>query len=114
MRKDWRGAGDTILRVDGGMAASNFTMQALADILAPEQADKCFWKILETLDNVFAIFDFAGADPAGHFRESRAEAGGVVGDQEALDLRAGYDQLSQQSGTHLSFGVVVLRNLAAN
>jgi glycerol kinase len=34
MRKDWRsGAFDTVLRVDGGMTASDWTMQALADIL---------------------------------------------------------------------------------
>ncbi|MEF2550644.1 glycerol kinase GlpK [Aurantimonas sp. A2-1-M11] len=34
MRKDWNGANDTILRVDGGMVASDWTMQRLADILA--------------------------------------------------------------------------------
>ena len=33
MRRDWAGAGDTVLRVDGGMTASDFTMQFLADIL---------------------------------------------------------------------------------
>ncbi|MEX6505463.1 glycerol kinase GlpK [Jiella sp. M17.18] len=33
MRKDWSRAGDTILRVDGGMVASDWTMQSLADIL---------------------------------------------------------------------------------
>ena len=33
MRKDWKGAKDTMLRVDGGMVASDFTMQFLADIL---------------------------------------------------------------------------------
>jgi glycerol kinase len=33
MRKDWQGASDTILRVDGGMVASDWTMQRLADIL---------------------------------------------------------------------------------
>jgi glycerol kinase len=34
MRGDWKGdAGKTVLRVDGGMAASDWTMQALADIL---------------------------------------------------------------------------------
>ena len=33
MRKDWGSAGKTILRVDGGMAASDWTMQRLADIL---------------------------------------------------------------------------------
>ncbi|MBL8592299.1 MAG: glycerol kinase GlpK [Devosia sp.] len=33
MRKDWKGAHDTVLRVDGGMVASDFTMQFLADIL---------------------------------------------------------------------------------
>ncbi len=33
MRGDWAGMGDTILRVDGGMVASNWTMQFLADIL---------------------------------------------------------------------------------
>ena len=34
MRADWPEAGDTVLRVDGGMTASDFTMQFLADILA--------------------------------------------------------------------------------
>ncbi len=34
MRRDWPGMADTVLRVDGGMVASNFTMQFLADILA--------------------------------------------------------------------------------
>jgi glycerol kinase len=33
MRADWPGAGDTVLRVDGGMTASNPAMQFLADIL---------------------------------------------------------------------------------
>ena len=34
MRKDWKGASnDTVLRVDGGMVASDWTMQRLADIL---------------------------------------------------------------------------------
>ncbi|MGR3434942.1 MAG: glycerol kinase GlpK [Shimia sp.] len=33
MQADWEGAGDTVLRVDGGMAASDWTMQFLADIL---------------------------------------------------------------------------------
>ena len=33
MRADWTGAGDTVLRVDGGMAASDWTMQFLSDIL---------------------------------------------------------------------------------
>ncbi len=33
MRGDWAAMGDTILRVDGGMVASNWTMQFLADIL---------------------------------------------------------------------------------
>ncbi|MEM9601444.1 MAG: glycerol kinase GlpK [Pseudomonadota bacterium] len=33
MRGDWEGAGDTVLRVDGGMCASDWTMQFLADVL---------------------------------------------------------------------------------
>ena len=33
MRGDWPEMGDTILRVDGGMVASNWTMQFLSDIL---------------------------------------------------------------------------------
>lgn len=33
MRGDWPDEGDTIVRVDGGMAASDWTMQRLADIL---------------------------------------------------------------------------------
>ena len=35
MKKDWTGHGaTTVLRVDGGMVASNWTMQRLSDILA--------------------------------------------------------------------------------
>jgi glycerol kinase len=34
MRADWPAAASTVLRVDGGMTASAFTMQFLADILA--------------------------------------------------------------------------------
>jgi len=34
MRADWPDAGETVLRVDGGMAASDIAMQFLADILA--------------------------------------------------------------------------------
>jgi glycerol kinase len=33
MRKDWPSAAETVLRVDGGMVASDWTMQRLADIL---------------------------------------------------------------------------------
>ncbi|MEO1143273.1 MAG: glycerol kinase GlpK, partial [Pseudomonadota bacterium] len=33
MQKDWKGKGKTVLRVDGGMVASDYTMQKLADIL---------------------------------------------------------------------------------
>ncbi len=32
MHRDWTGAGGTVLRVDGGMVASDWTMQRLADI----------------------------------------------------------------------------------
>jgi len=34
MKKDWPGLKDTVLRVDGGMTASDWTMQDLSDILA--------------------------------------------------------------------------------
>jgi glycerol kinase len=34
MRKDWSGAAQTVLRVDGGMVASDWTMQRLADLIA--------------------------------------------------------------------------------
>jgi glycerol kinase len=33
MKRDWRGAHDTVLRVDGGMVASDWAMQFLADML---------------------------------------------------------------------------------
>ena len=33
MRADWGASGETVLRVDGGMTASDWTMQALADVL---------------------------------------------------------------------------------
>jgi glycerol kinase len=33
MRQDWAAAADTVLRVDGGMVANDWTMQRLADIL---------------------------------------------------------------------------------
>jgi glycerol kinase len=45
MRADWPGAAETVLRVDGGMTASDWTMQFLADILdAPVDRPK----IMET------------------------------------------------------------------
>jgi glycerol kinase len=45
MNKDWGRAGQTVLRVDGGMADSDWTMQNLADILnAPVERPK----VLET------------------------------------------------------------------
>ena len=45
MRRDWGSAGETILRVDGGMTASDWTMQRLSDILdAPVDRPK----VLET------------------------------------------------------------------
>jgi len=45
MHKDWKGSGETVLRVDGGMVASDWTMQCLADMLgAPVDRPK----ILET------------------------------------------------------------------
>ncbi len=45
MQKDWESTGDTVLRVDGGMTASDWTMQCLADILdAPVDRPK----VLET------------------------------------------------------------------
>jgi glycerol kinase len=34
MRQDWSGAASTVMRVDGGMAASNWMLQRLADITA--------------------------------------------------------------------------------
>ena len=33
MRRDWKGTRDTVLRVDGGMVASDWTMQFLSDVL---------------------------------------------------------------------------------
>ena len=45
MHKDWTDSGETVLRVDGGMVASDWTMQFLADVLdAPVDRPK----ILET------------------------------------------------------------------
>ena len=45
MRRDWGSTGETVLRVDGGMTASDWTMQCLADILdAPVDRPK----VLET------------------------------------------------------------------
>jgi glycerol kinase len=33
MRADWSAAGETVLRVDGGMVVSDWTMQFLADLI---------------------------------------------------------------------------------
>ncbi len=45
MKKDWGSSGSTVLRVDGGMTASDWTMQCLSDILdAPVDRPK----VLET------------------------------------------------------------------
>lgn len=42
MKKDWPKLCDTVLRVDGGMSASNWTMQRLADILdCPVERPTC-------------------------------------------------------------------------
>ena len=42
MRKDWLSLSDLVLRVDGGMSASNWTMQRLADILdCPVERPTC-------------------------------------------------------------------------
>jgi glycerol kinase len=45
MHRDWQGSAETVLRVDGGMVASDWTMQRLADIL---QAPVDRPEILET------------------------------------------------------------------
>ena len=36
MRRDWEGVGDTVLRVDGGMVASDWMMQRLADLIGAQ------------------------------------------------------------------------------
>jgi glycerol kinase len=36
MRGDWADAGETVLRVDGGMCINNWAMQRLADMLGAE------------------------------------------------------------------------------
>ncbi len=63
MRKDWKGGGGkTVLRVDGGMVASDWTMQRLADILdAPVDRPE----ILETtaLGAAWLAGSFAGVWP---------------------------------------------------
>ena len=45
MRRDWGSSGDTVLRVDGGMAASDWTMQRLSDLV---NADVDRPKVMET------------------------------------------------------------------
>ena len=42
MRQDWSAAADTVLRVDGGMVASDWTMQRLADILNSPSTGRSF------------------------------------------------------------------------
>ncbi len=44
MRADWTGAADTVLRVDGGMTASDWTMQFLADILDARWIGRKCWR----------------------------------------------------------------------
>ena len=73
MQKDWGSAGKTILRVDGGMTASDWTMQRLADILdAPVDRPQ----VLETTA-------LGAAYLAGLQAGLAAEAGGLRQELEA-------------------------------
>ena len=39
--------------------------QKFSEILPAQQADECPWRVLESLNHVFAIFDLSLADPGG-------------------------------------------------
>lgn len=74
MKNDWTGAGKTVLRVDGGMVASDWTMQFLSDILtAPVDRPR----ILETtaLGAAWLAGHFSGVwpDQAGFAAEWKLE-----------------------------------------
>ena len=93
MKKDWGTTGETILRVDGGMTASDWTMQFLADILgrtggSPSGAgDDCAWGRLsrgpaggtsaETRGFREHLETAETVHPKDGYRYPRTEAGGM-------------------------------------
>jgi glycerol kinase len=79
MHKDWRNANgnDTVLRVDGGMVASDWTMQRLSDLLdAPVDRPT----ILETTALGVALACRLEAPASGPTRRRSRKAGRVSGD----------------------------------
>ena len=77
MRADWPGSANTVLRVDGGMAASDVTMQFLADILAAPVDRPA---VMETTA-------LGAAYLAGLCRRPVSRSGGLRG---ALEMRAAF------------------------
>src|SRR5258706_7046116 len=72
-------------RISSTTVASNLD-DPLTDVLPMEQSDECLRCVLESFDDVLAIFEFPLAYPGGHFFERLGEARGVIGNQESLDL----------------------------
>ncbi|MFS8035601.1 glycerol kinase GlpK [Xanthobacter sp. AM11] len=103
MRADWPGAaGDTVLRVDGGMSASDFTMQRLADLIgAPVD------RPAQTETTVLGAAYLAGL-PCGFFPAPEAFAAGwrlerrfvpqMAGDARARRLAAWRDAVGRLTG----------------
>jgi glycerol kinase len=93
MREDWTASHETVLRVDGGMAASDWTMQRLADLLgAPVDRPK----VLETtaLGAAYLAGLEAGLypDPAGFSKTWALERrfGPLMGEADRTQMYAGW------------------------
>lgn len=93
MRQDWQDAGETVMRVDGGMTASDWTMQRLADLLA-SPVDRP--EVLETtaLGAAWLAGHGAGVWPdqatfAQHWRRNRRFSP-VMGNAERTRKRAAW------------------------
>ena len=102
MKKDWKcGSGKTVLRVDGGMVASDWTMQRLADILdAPVDRPT----ILETtaLGAAWLAGSKAGVWPKAREFSPRPgrSTGGSIPEMDAKTRAAKAERLARRGTAH--------------
>jgi glycerol kinase len=104
MKGDWTGGGETVLRVDGGMVASDWTMQRLADIL---DADVDRPTVLETtaLGAAWLAGHAAGVWPgqdgfAGAWRLDRRFEPSMSEDDRAARVAAWADAVARTLSRH--------------
>src|SRR5712675_694004 len=77
----------------------------LAEILPLQQADEALGRALQTLDDIFAVFDAALADPLPHLL---VEGGPLIGEfplDEAADIEASAQHLAHDHRQAVGSGI---------